>query len=245
MGAVHAACLRSFLRHGHTVRLWAYDTPLDTPAGIEVMDASQLLPQSRMIHFSRGGAHHGSPAIFADLLRYELLKSNFGLYVDCDVYCIQPIIDADYIFGYEDNNTINNAVLKIPADSSALADLCSIKDKQAFIPPWFSKKRQLRYRFQALLGSPVPLQKMPWGSTGPEAVTWYLTQSGLAKHAAPIDIYYPVHFGQATVLLEQGLSVRDLITPRTRLLHLYNEKIKHVPVEDVPTDCPLGEILAG
>ena len=245
MGAIHSACLRSFIRHNHKVRLWVYEKPVDAPRGVEFCDASELLPKSRMVTFSRRGSHMGSPAIFADFLRYELLKRNFGLYVDCDVYCVRPVEDHQYIYGYEDNSTVNNAVLKIPADSVALDGLCALKDQKAFIPPWFSKGRQLRYKLRAMAGNPVPIQNMPWGSTGPEAVTWYLTQADIIKHAAPIDFYYPVHFGQAALFLERGLSVADLITPRTHLLHLYNEKIKHVPVEQIAADSPVGEILAG
>ena len=92
LGAVQVACLKSFLRHGHRVVLHCYEAPIDVPSGVELADASRLLPLSRLFRTK------GSLAPFADLLLYELLGAGLGLYVDCDVFCLRAIEDADYIF---------------------------------------------------------------------------------------------------------------------------------------------------
>lgn len=120
LGDIHAACIRSFVRHGHRVLFHCYEDVVDLPVGVEKHDANKLLPISRMIRVP-----NGSPAVFCDLLRYEVQAQQLGLYVDCDMYCLQPIEDREYMFGWESDDYINGAVLKLPSGSSALEELCS------------------------------------------------------------------------------------------------------------------------
>lgn len=240
LGRVHAACLRSFLRHGHRVVLHSYQRPSDVPSGVEVADAGELLPASRIIRYSRGG----SLAIFANLLRYEMLRKGLGLYVDCDCYCVRPVDDADYIFGYESNSYINCAVLKLPPDSDVTRQLCSLKDMRGFIPPWAGTKRKAYYRLRAALGVPAKIQDMPWGYTGPRAVTWYLKQQKLDRLAASIDVFYPIHMDQTPLLLDPDLRLADISTPRTKVLHLWNERLKHVDISAIADTSPLGVMLS-
>lgn len=239
LGPINSACLRSFVERGHTTVLHVYEPPVDAPEGIKLVDASQILPGDRIYRY--GGT--GSPAIHSDLMRYEILRKGLGLYVDTDVYCLKPIMEADYVYGWESNYLINNAVLKLPVDSKTLDNLASIRTRTAFIPPWASIRRQTYYRARALVGAPVGIESMPWGFTGPRALTYYLRQEGLAQYAAPIDVYYPVHYDQATLLLDSDMRVADLITPRTRLLHLSNEKLRHMNLSEIPKNSPLGELI--
>ena len=46
MGAIHAACLQSFLRIGHPVHLHVYEPVSDAPPGVVQVDANLLLPWS-------------------------------------------------------------------------------------------------------------------------------------------------------------------------------------------------------
>lgn len=243
LGPIHAACLKSFVRHGHRTRLYIYEEPSDIPEGVELVDASQLIPAEYTVRYSRNDMHKGSYALFSDFLRYEILKTGAGLYVDCDVYCLRPIEDEDYIFGYQDSGQINGAVLKLPPDSPALKNLLAIRDAKAFIPPWLSTRKQKKYRRRALLGIPKKIENMPWGIAGPEAVTWYLKKDGLHKYAKPIDVFYPVHYYQTALFSDPNISIKSLATPRTLALHLYNEMIKHLDLEDVPAGSPLEIIL--
>lgn len=239
LGPVHAACLGSFLRHGHRVVLHVYETPADLPAGVELADAEELLPQSRIVRYTNGGGL----AIFSDMLRYELIRKGLGLYVDCDCYCLAPIEDGDFIFGYESADIVTNAVLKLPPDCPVLGKLRALKDMRGFVPPWTSERRRMYYKWRARLGFPVRIQDMPWGYTGPSALTWYLREAGLEGHAQPIDRFFPVHYSQTPLLLDPALRIEDITTPRTRLLHLYNEKLRKADLGRVPPSSPLGAIL--
>src|SRR5690606_1292398 len=74
------ACLRSALAHGHKVALYCSPPPAGVPAGIELRDAAAILPESEIIRH-RGG----SPALFANRFRYELLHRGLGVWIDCDL----------------------------------------------------------------------------------------------------------------------------------------------------------------
>jgi hypothetical protein len=240
LGPIHAACLRSFVRHGHRTMLHVYERPADAPEGIEFSDANELLPASRIVRYSKGGGL----SLFSNLLRYEMQKKGLGLYVDCDCYCLAPLEDAEYVYGFESTNSIANGVLKLPRDCPVVHHLCKLKDTHSLIPPWASAKRQMYYRWRARLGMRVKLQDLPWGYTGPFALTWYLKQYGLDRHAAPIDTFYPVHFKQTDLFFDPELRIEDVTTPRTRLLHLSNEKLRDVDISKVSPSSPLGIILA-
>jgi hypothetical protein len=232
--------LRSFVTQGHEVVLHAYERPDNVPDGVVLSDASELLPASAILRYTDGG----SPAIHADFLRYEILARGLGLYVDCDCYCLKPVEDAESVYGWESRTRIANAVLKLPSDSPVLTELRRLRVARAFVPPWASPRRRAYYRARAALGVPVRLQDMPWGYTGPSALTWYLKQYGLEGMAAPIDVFYPVHYEQAGLLLDPDLSISDLVTHRTVILHLSNEVLRHRDLSNVPPTSPLGTILA-
>jgi hypothetical protein len=241
LGSVQAACLRSFVRAGHKTVLHCYEEPIDTPDGVDLADASKLLPRSRMV------AHRetGSFALFSDLLRYEILNRGLGLYVDCDVFCIRPIADEDYIFGWSTRKSINGAVLKLPTGSPILQDLCKIKS--GFIPPWASARYRLRMRLVRLLrGSSPLLEDLPWGSAGPKALTWYAKHHAVDHLAKDRDIFYPLRSREMPLLLDSGRKLEDLITPRTAAIHLYNEYFRRKSLRDVPIppSSPLGRIIA-
>lgn len=248
LGPIHVACLRSFLRQGHRVLLHCYERPNDTPAGVEIVDANILIPQSRIIRHRKTG----SPSLFSDLLRYEIIGAGLGLYADCDVFCLRPIEDADHIFGREgavfgwERPILNTAVLKLPADCPTLTALRAIKDTPDFVPPWAKKRKTRRGRLQWLRGPapPVALEDLPWGTAGPRALTYYAEQCGIEHLASPVDRFYPVHWTQLELLLDPDLTLEELITHRTDALHLYSSIVSRMPADSsMPRGCPLWHLL--
>jgi hypothetical protein len=225
LGAVHRACLLSFLRHGHDVHLHCYEIPEDVPAEVSLHDAGAILPKDRLLRYP-----NGSYAISSNLIRYRLLAQAVGLYVDCDVFCLEPIADADYIFGYETNRVVNTAVLKLPAGSPTLAELCAIDD--GWLPPWRQPSERL------------PLAEYAWGATGPRALSHYVRQHGIEHLASPIDVFYPVHHQQTALLLDPALSISDITTSRTRYLHLYSNSLQQICPDAPPKGSPLDELLS-
>ncbi len=225
LGELHVACLTSFVRSGHRVRLHCYDTISDLPAGVEAVDASALLPAGHLLRYP-----NGSYAISANLLRYRMMAQGLGLYVDCDVYCLRVIEDQPHIFGLETNNDANIAVLKLPSESPVVTDLNAITG--GWLPPWLEERDRRA------------LSEYPWGTTGPRAFSHYLRKYGMMRHAQPIDVFYPVHHQQTRLLADPDISLSDLITPRTRYLHIYNQSSARHYSGGAPRGSPLWQLVA-
>lgn len=221
MGPVHAACLQSFLDTDHKVVLHSYEEVKDAPRGVSRQDANRLLPKNKLLTYANGGSY----ALSANLIRYQIQRHNLGLYVDCDVYCLRPMQDEDYIFGWEDVYAINCAVLKLPADNPATLDLASIQE--GWVPPWIK-------------GAPKPLNEYPWGTTGPRALTHYLQAHGLDTKAKPSDILYPLHNRHWQLLFDPELTIGDISTSRTHYIHLWS-KFSHGT--EFPEGSPLWRIV--
>jgi hypothetical protein len=225
LGLLNAACLKSFVNAGHEVTLHTYDRVEDLPDGIQTSDANALFPADKLLQYPGG-----SFAISANLIRYRILSWGLGMYVDADVYCLRPIEDADYLIGYEDNKDVNTAVMKLPTDSPVLADLCAIKE--GWSPPWRPD-------------SPVKkLAEYEWGTTGPRALTYYLQKHDMKHHALPIDIFYPVHHEQTALFAEETLTVDDLVTSRTRYIHMYQSNLSRRFNGDPPPRSVAGQLIA-
>lgn len=238
LGRIHAACLASFLRVGHRVVLHAYDVPSDIPPGVELADANRLVPRHELADLDRPGRY----ALMSDLIRFRILAAGLGLYTDCDCYCVRPIEDDDYILGWEAEGCANGAILKLPHDSPVLRDLLAIK--HGFVPPWYGARRRALNALRTWLGFPKPLHEMPWGTVGPTAISYYIKLHGLEDRVRPRDEFYPLAHQEVARLFDPAVSIDELITPRTRVIHLYNEMFRRRQLGAPPLDSPLGRMLA-
>lgn len=206
------------------------------PRSIELADASKLLSRDRLITHRKTG----SLALASDIFRYELMAEEAGIYVDCDCFCIRPLLDADLIVSEERDDFLGTAVLKLPSDSPLTEAMRAIGTSRAFIPPWEKRRRQRGYRLRAALGRPKPLTDMKWGTMGPLALTYYAKKFGLMQRALPSDVVYPVSYHHASLLRDPDISLDELITSRTRVVHLWNEIQRRTQMPP-----PQGSSLAG
>lgn len=236
LGALHAACVRSFLRNGHTVIMHCYEQPRDLPEGVQVFDAARIMPLSEL-HAHR---ETGSVALGVNRYRYRMIAAGCGLYADCDMFCVRPMTDAPYVFGLEQDDMINNAILKFPPDSALANALIEATRDYYFIPPWLRSSKRRRLNLLSKLGRGVHVGEHPWGVWGPQLVSHCVNELGLMQEAAPIDRYYPVHPRQTALLSDPGLCIDDLATPRTDAIHLWHKMLDNqVP----PKGSPLHEML--
>lgn len=238
MGPIHAACLRSFVRHGHEILLHCYERPKDAPDGIKFFDARQLMNENEVIRHKETG----SLALGANLYRYRIMRSGMGPYVDCDVFCIKPFEQSEYMFGYEANNTFNNAVLNMPKDCDLLEKLLKAANNHYFIPPWLPEKKQRKERIRLKFGFGKHVSKRTWGVFGPRLLTHYVNELGLSEKAARIDTYYPLHFEHVRRLWDEGVTVDDLVTENTFGLHLWNAYLDRFN-QPIKPNTPLYEIV--
>jgi hypothetical protein len=221
LGPISAACLASFARQGHRTVLYSYDTPGDVPPSIELADAASILPRERIVRHKKTG----SVSLFSDLFRYELLRRDLGLWIDCDVYCVRPVALSGYVFGWEQEGGLNGAVLGLPANEPALERLIALFDATSPVPPWLPKKARDEFMARKAAGDEFTLADLPWGAAGPAALTHVLYEAGLTRHAQPRSVFYPLTARDLGFLLQDGVDPYPYITPQTLTVHLWNEML--------------------
>jgi hypothetical protein len=209
-------CLSSAVRVGHEVNLFTYERLGEVPDGVTQLDANRILPRTLMIQYK----YNGSYALGSDLFRYKLLSCGFGCWIDTDVFFLQKIEDASYIFGWEDEGSMNSAVLYVDPQAPLLKALLEFASSDPTVPPWWSEAEQQRQRER-----PRPVDQLPWGTIGPKALTYYATKLGLTHWAQSHEVFYPIHWKQARSVLDPAADTLGSLTPRTRTIHLCNHII--------------------
>ena len=83
---VEQLSIASFLKQGWRYQLYVYNVPEGVPDGVELMDATTILPRDMIFkEEALSAAHKGSLGAFSDLFRYKLLIKKGGLWADTDV----------------------------------------------------------------------------------------------------------------------------------------------------------------
>lgn len=223
LGPIASACLASFVRRGHRVSLYCYDAPKNVPQGVGVVDAAAVLPSDRIFRHRDTGSY----ALFSDLFRYELLRAQAGVWIDCDVYSVRLIVtDAPYIFGWQKRGSVNGAVLRLPRDAPVLDQLLRLFTLKAPVLPWLDRDQTGKFLARRLAGEEFTILDLPWGAAGPDALTHIFWEAGLIDRAAPPDVFYPLPWHQGPLLLKASVDLRQIISPRTLTVHLWHGTIQ-------------------
>jgi hypothetical protein len=223
-----ASCLETFVRHGHRVVLWAYRRLPDLPRGIELSDAAEVLP------FERVGLPSMDRRVAGIRGPVSVRTAGFDgdIWIDADLICLRPLTFKDaYLFAYESRTQINNAVLRLPAGSTILHKLRALFPGTGLIPPWFGPARKFRYHVRRLVGIHRDISTLPISSTGPRALTWYAGTEGVAHHAKPVDVFYPLRYHQSGRVLEASFELASIVTPRTCCVHLWHSGLPRTTPE--------------
>jgi hypothetical protein len=219
---IERLCLTSMVAAGHAVDFYTFDENVEVPGGVTVRDAGEILPRERVIFY-----RDGSPALFANLFRYEGVRRGIGTWIDADMLVLRSIGDLGaHIFGWEDDASINNAVLKLPADSPFFAYVDRLTTARVPLPAHWPLGKKLEQIARGFLGRQHDLPRLGWGVTGPRSLTHFVRENGLAGHAQPTDVFYPVHWYDAGALFDPAARVEDRITARTRTVHLWNSQMR-------------------
>jgi len=110
----------------------------------------------------------------SDVLRYELMATFGGVYVDTDVECLRsfdPLLAGDPFIGWEDHNLLCPTVMGAPAHHPAMVALL------AALPSWFRRYRGAK----------------PNRQTGPYFATSVLRGRSDVTLLPPVA-FYPVHW---------------------------------------------------
>jgi hypothetical protein len=216
-------CLASAKAAGHQFTLWSYDPAnlQGVPPGTDLRNAAEIMPMERLLRYR----DTGSVALGANLWRIELLAQGYGCWVDMDFIFLKPFdFPGDYLFGWEHENWINNAVLMAPADSQMVAQLQTIPQPNRR-PPWWGPKRSLHFYWRRLTEGHIGLEDYPWGTFSAGLVTHVVKTCGLGSSAQPPDVFYPVRWKDARVLYEPAEVVEAMLSERTHAVHMWHSRL--------------------
>lgn len=223
LGYLERLCIASAQAAGHRFTLWSYepDKLEGVPAGTDLRDAAQVMPRERLLRYRDSG----SVALGANLWRIELLAQGLGCWVDMDFIFLKPLDFAEpYIFGWEYENWINNAVLFAPPESRMVADLKAIPQPNRR-PPWWGPKRSLHFYWRRLREGRIELEDYPWGTFSAGLVTHVVKSNRLQEYAQPPEVFYPVRWKDARALYEPAAEVEAMIRPNTRAVHMWHSRL--------------------
>lgn len=224
MSWLEALSIASFQRQGHRVEIYAYGPVVGLPDGVELRDASEILPADQLV-FYKG---KGTPGVFSDRFRLCLLKQGKGLYSDLDVYCLRPFANLPaYVMGFERPGSVNNAILMMPSDAPLLDDLLGVfeRNKRPLFEPHLPLGRRIEVALRRLLGDPVPPEHMQFGATGPFALTYFVTQRGLLPWVQREAVFYPIPYDDIPPLMRAGSSIDPAVGPETLAVHLWRSQL--------------------
>lgn len=222
LGPIERACLLSFAEAGHRVDLYTYEELLNAPHGVNVVDASALLPRETVVRHRSTDSY----SLFSNRFRYALMKAGRGMWIDCDLLCLQPVQDSAFIFGRQDDRLINGAILKLPQDHQVLNDLIAMFETENWIPPWARLDHRVRYWIDYRIDDEFGIEDMPWGTFGPAALTHFLGCHELSGEAQPADVFYPIGWREVALLADPDRAAFSArITARTRCIHLWHQSL--------------------
>ena len=233
LGPVERACLRSVMGQRHTLALYCYREPNGVPDGVEVRDASDILPEAAILRHERG-----SVALFSDWFRYELQRRALGTWVDTDNYLLAPLdMERPYLLRKADRRSASvlaptpariDCRRRTPIAARTLPCClpCSGSSSGPKFPTGSRGTPKSGPISTSCLAEEFDLSRLPWGTAGPFAVTALAERYGLSSEALPIDVFNPVPWYQARWIANPEIRLEDMVTDRTVGIHLWNECIK-------------------
>lgn len=229
-------CLESFVKHNWEVKVWSYEK-ISLPNGIELCDASEILPKSELDTFkvwcphtnsfeTRGNINSG----FSDLFRFNLLLKKGGWWFDTDVICLRDqsnfvelTKNKHIVAGKEDENSTNGAILNFPDKETNLLIL--------------QKAEELCKNTRDL----------EWGVIGPKLITNFVKEQQLEFEVYPISTFYPIGYPEVDYFYNPDLKMEALRrSSNSYTIHLWNWVLvnRGVNKDMMPkNDCFLFEIF--
>lgn len=163
------------------------------------------------------------PSHYSDHIRLEGLAKGLGTWCDLDVIHLKPLPECAYLFGWESEDSINGAILHLPADSKLLAEYLDIlRERPVKLNlPWLPLGRRIRRRIQSVT-RPLRGKRGPAPMLGPCTLTYLVHKHGLERCAQPRKVLYPLPAKRVVLkrCAEEGF-IQSQIGPETRTVHLY------------------------
>jgi len=203
LGALEKACVSSFLRHGHRLRLYSYD-PLEVPEGVILADARRFVSAAERDAFF--AVAPGRVSQFSNGFRYAMLYLQGGWWVDTDVLCIDAEMpDGEVVLGWQSDSTlcashrarVGTAIMRLPAGHELA--------------------RHAYDGWRANWGTEI------WGATGPQLLTRLIEELHMLDHVMPFGSLFRLPWNDVLRLFDPTCAEEArMLLAGSSLLHLAN-----------------------
>ncbi len=236
-------CIRTWLDHGISFRLFTYRDYDNIPEGTNVQDASQIIPKELVFRHD-----NGSLAPFADWFRNTWLEQAGGFWTDLDVACLSPDLPrALPWFAEQQPGLVAVGVIGFPPHHPLITCLKQLSEDPAAPMPWDTTD-ELAAKRQFALDSPdaaLRRQRAMWGNAGPEGFTRALIHFDLLDDAAPSSSIYPLHYTVWRNCYNGALGLGCGELKNSWAIHLWGELLRREPdaFENVHRGSIVGQLL--
>ena len=220
------ASIQSFLDLGHRYTLYSYGEVPNVPEGAVHRDAREIWAQDEIVVHAKAK----SPAIHADVFRAIMTCKTRQVWADTDIIAVRPFaLAGGWYLGYERGAKLGNAIMGFPEGSETARLLSEFLSSENMVPPWFNSGGQKQLRKMLENGQTIRLGDLPWGSTGPQALSYYAELTGEISHAQPVATFFPVDFGARKMLVDPKQADRVAAfeaDERCLSIHLYSRWLR-------------------
>lgn len=217
LSCVERVCIQSFLDHGYTFNLYVLDLTMDVPDGVILHDARSIYSDEE---FQKHPSSRRRAAIYSDIFRIHLLQKTDHVWVDLDIYCVNPLdLSSDYLFGVVwRNKAVNNCVLRLPKNSLALKLILEFLSSEVPLPHWLGADRIKGLVSKYETEGQISLYDLPWTTTGPSVTRWALSITGEISRGQHWHTYWP-----ARGFLDPERAIESYEQPWVRFHHFQGE----------------------
>ena len=220
LSAIERLSIRSFLHHGHEYHLFVYQDVKKIPEGVILQDANEILPESDIFSYPRGGISG-----FSNWFRYELLYQKGGYWVDTDIVCLKPFdFEDEYVFGWAAPSRVSNAVLRFSSGNGLMKSLSELCRRPNTFMPYDTLLVRLGKIWRYLRGN--RRSGIIFGETGPKALTSLLRQQGMISNTKPVTCFFPIPWSRWMTIFDNSLKYDLDFFSTCYSIHLYHDQIR-------------------
>lgn len=222
ISALHLLCLLSAVRAGHPVRLWSYTPRPELPGEIEVGDGREILDDALIIRHRQTG----SPALFSDRFRFELIARGYGAWMDTDLLVLRRIEAEDGFIGSHEiarKASVGVWALMFPPGSDLAACVLHYARQTNYIPPWQPWRDRLDLHLRRATFRDWSVAVHPWGSAGPQLMAYACARTGWTHRLSPMERFAPLFYNQKHLPFRADGNMEAFLSDRVEAIHLYNQ----------------------
>lgn len=198
--------LVSMIRCGHAVRLFTYDPTLVAPAGVSLVDASEIIPKTQLFR-NNTAIGKGSWGPFSDLFRFTLLHQYGGVWSDLDVVFLKPIDFLSEQVTFASERTASPGTNGV--NMAGVPTTCFIHAPKADPVIAFCLEQTLA----------IGRTQKSWGESGPGVVQQAINKPGQAAYILNPDVFCSIPHWEVHKLVT-GFHPTN---PSAYGLHFWNE----------------------